>query len=392
MNNLMTVIDFSANDLRVVTGYYYKGNVYVLQALQGDTLPRDKDGFLEKEATETSLRLLLDTVKASLKNDAQHNPSLGAFIVLLAPVGFVLRSGIGRTETVDQHSRIAQIDFANGANMIHKQVKEDGKKILFDEPSLFIDDSRKNYETFPLGSLSDQLEIHADCQMIDEAYFDHYETILKDLKLDPYLTLLAPFAATSFFNHLGTPDAYLALDLEKDTSLLSFVQDHRLADSRVVPFGLSQGTQLASTSLGIDLSHVEELIRLFGLREDSGFGFRTDDRKTLQETSQALKNGFAPLVSAIKDFLVQHPLSPESPLILYGLGSDIEDLDTYFALALGRPAQVFTSHVIGARSKVFANALGALFAPSLNYLPKIPDPGEKANDPLAESDVLSRMK
>ena len=49
MSNLVTVIDFSSTDLRVLTGYYFKGQVYVLQALQGDILPRNEHGYLVKQ-------------------------------------------------------------------------------------------------------------------------------------------------------------------------------------------------------------------------------------------------------------------------------------------------------------------------------------------------------
>ncbi|MFA6829544.1 MAG: hypothetical protein WCR67_02415 [Bacilli bacterium] len=387
MSNLVTVIDFSSTDLRVLTGYYFKGQVYVLQALQGDILPRNEHGYLDKTACEQSLRILLDAIKKTLKTD-----DLGVFIPLLPPIGFQVKSGIGNTATVDPASHITQMDFSNCTNMIHKQVKTEGKKIIFDDPSVFIDDNKKQYDTFPLGSASDHLEVYADSQLIDEPCYRHYEAIVNDLKLDVYAFLLSPFCSVSFYNKFNNSKTFISVTIEKDYSIINYVSKHRLNDSIIFPFGIQQGIENACRILSIPFAHGEDLLNLFGLRDESGFGFTTDDRKTLRETSNAFKGGFEPLVQKIRSFSAEHLLPDDSQIVLDGPGSDIEDFGTYLFEELKRPNHTVDIKAIGARSKIFTSCLGAILVTSYNYLSPIVDSKRRVADPLLKTEVVRRTK
>ena len=128
MSNLVTVIDFSSSGLRVVTGYYFKGTVYALQALEGDPIHVGLDGYLDTKETEDSLSLLLGEAKEKLHNE------LGVFIALLPPDGFQVKSEEGKSTTVDPSSRITQVDYQNCINQINKKTKCEGKKIVYDDP------------------------------------------------------------------------------------------------------------------------------------------------------------------------------------------------------------------------------------------------------------------
>ena len=386
MSNLVTVIDFSSSGIRLVAGYYFKGTVYALQALEGDRIPLDGNGYLDKKKAEESLALLLEEARSKLKND------LGVYIALLPPDGFIVKSGEGKTTTVDPSSRIIQIDYVNCIHQVNKLAKLEGKHIVYDDPSLFADDNKKDYDTFPLGSMSDQLEVFADAEMVDEESFRHYESILMDLHLDIYMYLVAPFCSVAFLNFFGAPKSYIALDIEKDYCYLSYVSKHRMNDSKIIRFGLDEAINESGSLLNLSPEMTKDYMKLFGLRAESGFMFITNEGKTLQETSECFKKAFSKLVGYVREFIKSHDLADEVPLIILGSGGEIEGLDSYFVEELKRDDMVFSAKVIGARNRVFTNCLGALLVSSFNYQSPIQEARKKEGTQQFRNAAFSRSK
>lgn len=387
MENLITVIDFSASGLRLVTGYYFKGSVYVLQAMEGEPIHRNLQGFLDKKETEDSLSLLLQEAKRKLKNE------LGVYIALLPPDGFLVKSDEGKSATVDTSSRITQMDYVNCINQINKKTKTDHKHIVYDDPFLFGDDNKRNQDSFPEGNASDQLEVHADSQMVDDASFSYYESILKDLHLDIYMYFIAPFCTVSFINFFEVPSSYVLLDIEKNYSYLSYVYERRMNESIQLSFGIDDIVSSAKDTLKrLDEEKTLEYLNLFGLRNESGFVFQTEEGITLKDTSGAFEKALIPLLDATDSMLKRHEAGREVPLILSGPGSDIEELDGYFVKELKRETSIFFNKVIGARNKVYANCLGAILISSYKYQTPIQEARRKEGDTTFLNHSFSRNK
>jgi hypothetical protein len=384
MQNLVTAIEFASSGIRLVSGYCFHGKVYVTGALEGDALPLDKDGRLAKKETEQSLAILLSAAKK------QGTKEIGALIVCLPPDGFVVKSGDGRSTTVDPESRIDKIDFTNCVNMINKEVKADGKTVVFDDPFSFTDDNKHSYQTFPIGVKSDQLLVSADAEMIDSDSYQHYQQILQDLSLSPYLRLVSPMCGTSFINAFNAPESYLALDIEKDFSYLSYVQDKRLLDSKTLKGGVSMALSQASALLSVSPERASEFLNLYGFAADAGFGYFTDEKKTLKDIAAAFRAGFDPLRKDIQDFAQEKGVTAEQPLILFGPGSDIQGLDRFLTESLSRNVIIFTSKIIGARNKVFLNCLGAIRVTSNAYLGEVASARRRESDDAMKKSSFSR--
>lgn len=361
MDSIVTTIEFASSGIRLVSGYYFHGKVYVLAALEGDNIPLDADGLMDTKATEQSLALLLSTAKKSLKND------LGVIISLFPPDGFLVKQGQGRSTTVDPASRITQIDYANCISMINKDVKMEGKKVIYDDPVLFTDDNKRDFQSFPMGIQSDQLNVLADAHLISKDSFLHYEQILQDMGLTVYLNLIAPFSGTVFINSFEAPLSYVALDVEKDHFYMSYVSKKRFLFTENIRYGISDGVHAASQILKISEKNTNEALNLFGFSDNAGFDYQSDEKKTLKDFSNAFKSGFDPLVKEISRFINDHSLLQDTPIVFFGLGSDIELMDKYLSDSLKRPVYIFSAKVIGSRSKVFVDGLGAIKVSSFNY-------------------------
>jgi len=361
MQNLVTVIEFASSGIRLVSGYSFHGKVYVTSSLEGEPLPLDNKGFIDKKEAEQSLAILINTAKN------QGTKETGAFIALLPPVDFKSVEEEGHSTTIDTSSRITQTDFINCINIINKEVKEEGKQIIYDDPYLFLDDSKMTYTQFPIGKASDQLTVRADAQMISKDSFDHYMSILKDLQCPPYIVLCSTMGAVSFMKASNCPDDFISLDLEKDFSYLSFVREKRLKDSFALSYSLNSLVSKASQVLSLKEDRIRELITTYGLDSNPGFEFKTSEGLTLERISGALKEGLSDIRDSLSEYIRKLELNDTVPLVIYGPGGDILHLDKYLSYELKRPVLYFTSKVIGARSKTFLNCLGAIRISSLPY-------------------------
>ena len=386
MTNLVTVIDFSSSGLRIVTGYYFKGTVYALQAMEGEPISLDENGYLNKKETLQSLALLLQEAKSRLKGE------LGVYIALLPPDGFMVNSQETSCTTIDETSKIVQKDYANCISQINKKAKIENKKIVYDHPTLFGDDNKKDYENFPINAESDNLYVFADVMMVDESSFNHYDSILKELNLNIYMYLVAPFATVSFINFFGGPKSYICLDIEKDYTYVSYISKKRMNDTNRIPFGIDQMVEIASSELNLDKEKTYEYLKLYGLLKDPGFLFVTKENKTLEDTSAAFKKGLAPLIEMVNNFITKYNISPNVAIVISGIGADIDDLDKYLLNEFKRDNMVLFSKVIGARNKVYTNCVGAILISSFSYQNPIYVAEKLGNNQTFKADSFSRGK
>ena len=385
MANDVTVIDFSSSGIRVVVGYFFEGKCYVLDAMEGEAIPLDIHGFLEKKKSEESLHYLLSAVSNKLKRDP------GLVIPLYPADGFTVKSANGISTTVDPTGQITQVDFTNCSNMIEKEVRQEGKRFLFDEPTLFLDDSKNRYFDFPLGKISDSLDVMANGILIDDESYKHYRQILLDLNLDIYFELAAPQAATLLFNLFGAPKEYLGVDLEKDYTYFSYVTKGHIKSAKRSSYGMDNLVASSSEELGLSSERTRELLNLFGLRSKSGFSYMTPDKKTLEDTSSAFRSAFLPLIQEAEDFLAETSSTKGVQAIFYGPGSDIENLASTLESGLRIPVSTFLPKVIGARSKVFLNALGAIRASDFPYLPSYSEVEKRKGHQGLENTTFQRV-
>jgi hypothetical protein len=117
----------------------------------------------------------------------------------------------------------------------------------------------------------------------------------------------------------------------------------------------------------------------------------TPDKKTLEDTSSAFRSAFLPLIQEAEDFLAETSSTKEVQAIFYGPGSDIENLASTLESGLRIPVSTFLPKVIGARSKVFLNALGAIRASDFPYLPSYSDVEKRKGHQGLENTTFQRV-
>lgn len=389
MPETITVIDFASTGIRVVTGYYMKGCVYILNALEGEPLPLDENGYLEKKSCETSLALLLKTAKTNLKETG-----LGVMIAVLPSDGFFSKQGEGKTYTSDAGGHITQIDFTNATNMVEKQTKTPGKTILYNAPYSFGDDNQLGYTSFPQGHLSDHLSVLCDSLMVDESSYLHYQAILSDLHLDIYLQIPSPFGAVYSINFLAGGSTYLGLCLDRDSYTISHVYKKRLIKSKTVRFGIKDAILKASEILSIPFEKVDEHFALYGFEKDPGFLYKTDEGKTLEEYASAFHEAFKDMYDDLLQFHKENTMDAQEDmrLVFYGVGQDIPGFALELSEIVDLNAYGFSSYIIGARDSCYLNAIGGIILSAETYQKSIAKAKMRDGDMLMRNQSFSKKQ
>lgn len=359
--NNITVVDFTLSGIRVIYGYFFQGKVYVLQSLESSTLPLDENGYLSsKEATDV-LNMLLTTLREQTK------ANVNTVIPLYPANGFVVKQSASTVATIDPTSHIVQMDFINCCSMINKENKDKSTKIIYNEPIKFYDDYRREYSDFPIGVQSDHLSVKCYSHLISIDVYEHYRSILNSLNLNVYFELVSPVAASMFINYFDAPNDYIALDLEKEYIYLSHISNHHVIDSKYIKYGLNHITQTFANKISQSIERAEELINLFGLSDDSPFKFQTEEKLSVADINLELSHSFRTLIDYLNSYISSNSINNDTPLILYGLGGNILNITSFLSQSLNKQVKLFSPIVIGARSKSFVPALGALRASEFKY-------------------------
>lgn len=105
MDTQLTVIEFTPNSIKLLSGYQMKKQIYVLQCLEGEKLSLTENGFPKSTDLKESLLTLIATARKQLKID------LGPLVVLYPPCDFA-RMGVKENNvTGNVDSRITVDDF-----------------------------------------------------------------------------------------------------------------------------------------------------------------------------------------------------------------------------------------------------------------------------------------
>ncbi len=359
MNNIVTAIEINPSGIRLVTGYVYQEKVYVMEALIGDSIKVDANGFMDSKETEESIRVLLSTAKNALKCDLKN------FIILLPPDEFQVK--YASTTTVIMQETVQTQDFVNCNNMINKKAKETNLVCIYDDPVFFSTDNSSKSAIFPLGFKAENLSCEVDVHIISKVTFDYYAQIIKNLNIIPHLNLVSSFSLGKYLCSFKAPASFFTLYVDKDTCTLTLMKEKRISFSKVYDASYSQLVEFASRKLKITSERMDELIQTFGIMENETYPYRTEEGFNLSDIANAVKNSFSDFESIRNDMNTIDP-SGLIPVSLFGSIRQIDGLDSALVNFFQRSAQQFSSKVYGARSDEFLPCLGAIRLTSNSYL------------------------
>lgn len=382
MKNIVTAIELSPSGVRLVTGYVFQKKVYVLNSLIGEPISLDSNGYLNRKEVSDSLSVLLNTCKKSL-----NVPSLDNFIAILPPDEFQVRSGNTSSSTTNE--TISQKDYTNVVNMLNKQLKIENAYPIYDDPISFYVDNETPNPKFPLGERGESLGLSADVHFISKYSAEYYLKIFQDLGIAPFLKLVSPFALSSFLCSFKGPNEFFALQVENDYMYLSSSKNSRIRYSKAFDFGFDRVCGQVSETLGLSKERAGELISTFGLRNDAGFPYLTDEKKSLKDISGALEKALS-CFQSVADEMDRLEKDHVVPVILVGSKTKVDGLDSYLSQVWNRNIYSFSPKVIGARNDSLLCCLGGIRLSDNTYVTPLKENKVKVSELDFSHNGLSR--
>ena len=362
MEKRITTIEFLPDRIRLLVGYCHQKKIHVLYSAEGEELPFDENFLPDKDKAIASLNNLVNKAKRSLVT-----PTLGAIIVLLPPDDYIVKEEINRNEGVDGGITIQDFNYSRSA--VNKRFKGKDKihTLVYDDPILFGTDRGNNYE-LPLGMSADTFSVTFHVHFISTLAYTHFKEIYQAVLDHPsHMTLVSTFAAGGYFKNPHLPHNYFSIQIEKNYTYVSYVDNDHLVSSKIIPFGYDIALVEAENRFHLKTERALELMRLFGLREDAGFEFVTDEGISLKELSQAFKDGLKPLLEELKMETLKASDRDSDSIIFYGQGSKMEGLDHLIGELCDHSVLIINGKVIGCENIQFASHLGAILISDYVY-------------------------
>ncbi len=360
MDKQLTAIEFTTHNLRLLTGYCNGDSIFVMQCLEGENLKIAQNGLPDKSELNTSLMTLLNKAKSQLNLDA------GPLIFLYPPIGFSTMEVSENTPTASEDNRLAKSEYKSCYFRALKRVTPEKQNVYF-APYSFKVDSQVALDHFPLGTQTRSLEVDGDIHQIDSFAYQHFQSVIDESGLKPYIEMVSPYAATQFILLSYQHPSYLLLNLEHDYTMLSFVRNRRMVASTLLKNDLQILLRSYAETLGVTRERAEELIRTFGFLPKFDFDYQTDEGFRLDLLSQTLFKAAIPMIKEVRNLADQQSVPNEVPILLSGTGSEIFGIEACFNSSLHRETSLFGKKVLGVPNSSFLPSLGAIRAGFYNY-------------------------
>lgn len=381
MDTQLTVIEFTPNSIKLLSGYQMKKQIYVLQCLEGEKLSLTENGFPKNTDLKESLLTLIATARKQLKID------LGPLVVLYPPCDFA-RMGVKENNvTGNVDSRITVDDFRTCSIRAMKVTPPVETESLYFVPFSYGVDDCSNLVDFPLNRCSNGLEVEGDVHFINRNVLSFYQDIIYSagLKASVYLQMISTYANSNFVSLIESDENYLLLEMESEYTYLSFVKNKHVMSSHILRESLSEVTKRFAETLHISNDRAKELISTFGFLQNLEFEYETEEGFTLAQVSNTLLQSFLPLYKQIQEIIDEEEISANVPFVINGSCNSIFGIDYALKFFFKRGARASKGRVMGADYGVFDAALGAIDIANKNY--QVPRNNFRRN----ESDTKLKM-
>ena len=356
----MTVIEFTPENIRLISGYVKEEKIYLTNALEGEDLTIEGKLPVLREASE-SLKCLKEKALESI-ND------LGSVILVLPPFDFEVLSNIdGQEYPSNSDGNLTSSDYQNCFNRILNRARNCSAKgeIIDLHPFSFTIDSSERFEDYPTILRAQSLQVNADIHLIDPDFASFAREVLRRNQIEAKLTFVSSYARYEYLYQQRRLPSFYNLDIQAERIEVTTVVSRRITDAKILSKNGKDLLRAIAKELSISMERALELLKTFGFAGDPTFPFQTEEGITLSSLKTAAINAVRDLAQEV--YFSLRKTSEPIPMILSGTLAQIEDLDSLFSRLLSINVQAFHSPLFGAKSGAYESMLGALLLANKPY-------------------------
>ena len=356
----MTVIEFTPENIRLISGYVKEEKIYLTNALEGEDLTIEGKLPALREASE-SLKCLKEKALESIKD-------LGSVILVLPPFDFEVLSNIdGQEYPSNSDGNLTSSDYQNCFNRILNRARNCSAKgeIIDLHPFSFTIDSSERFEDYPTILRAQSLQVNADIHLIDPEFASFAREVLRRNQIEAKLTFVSSYARYEYLYQQRRLPNFYNLDIQAERIEVTTVVSRRITDAKILSKSGKDLLRAIAKELSISMERALELLKTFGFAGDPNFPFQTEEGITLSSLKTAAINAVRDLAQDV--YFSLKKTSEPIPMILSGTLAQIEDLDSLFSRLLAINVQAFHSPLFGAKSGAYESMLGALLLANKPY-------------------------
>ena len=356
----MTVIEFTPENIRLISGYVKEEKIYLTNALEGEDLTIEGKLPALREASE-SLKCLKEKALESIKD-------LGSVILVLPPFDFEVLSNIdGQEYPSNSDGNLTSSDYQNCFNRILNRARNCSAKgeIIDLHPFAFTIDSSERFEDYPTILRAQSLQVNADIHLIDPDFASFAREVLRRNQIEAKLTFVSSYARYEYLYQQRRLPSFYNLDIQAERIEVTTVASRRITDAKILSKNGKDLLKAIAKELSISMERALELLKTFGFAGDPNFPFQTEEGITLSSLKTAAINAVRDLAQEV--YFSLKKTSEPIPMILSGTLAQIEDLDSLFSRLLAINVQAFHSPLFGAKSGAYESMLGALLLANKPY-------------------------
>ena len=356
----MTVIEFTPENIRLISGYVKEEKIYLTNALEGEDLTIEGKLPVLREASE-SLKCLKEKALESIKD-------LGSVILVLPPFDFEVLSNIdGQEYPSNSDGNLTSSDYQNCFNRILNRARNCSAKgeIIDLHPFSFTIDSSERFEDYPTILRAQSLQVNADIHLIDPEFASFAREVLRRNQIEAKLTFVSSYARYEYLYQQRRLPNFYNLDIQAERIEVTTVVSRRITDAKILSKSGKDLLRAIAKELSISMERALELLKTFGFAGDPNFPFQTEEGITLSSLKTAAINAVRDLAQDV--YFSLKKTSEPIPMILSGTLAQIEDLDSLFSRLLAINVQAFHSPLFGAKSGAYESMLGTLLLANKPY-------------------------
>ena len=356
----MTVIEFTPENIRLISGYVKEEKIYLTNALEGEDLTIEGKLPALREASE-SLKCLKEKALESIKD-------LGSVILVLPPFDFEVLSNIdGQEYPSNSDGNLTSSDYQNCFNRILNRARNCSAKgeIIDLHPFSFTIDSSERFEDYPTILRAQSLQVNADIHLIDPDFASFVREVLRRNQIEAKLTFVSSYARYEYLYQQRRLPSFYNLDIQAEKIEFTTVVSRRITDAKILSKSGKDLLRAIAKELFISMERALELLKTFGFAGDPNFPFQTEEGITLSSLKTAAINAVRDLAQDV--YFSLKKTSEPIPMILSGTLAQIEDLDSLFSRLLSINVQAFHCPLFGAKSGAYESMLGALLLANKPY-------------------------
>ena len=356
----MTVIEFTPENIRLISGYVKEEKIYLTNALEGEDLTIEGKLPVLREASE-SLKCLKEKALESIKD-------LGSVILVLPPFDFEVLSNIdGQEYPSNSDGNLTSSDYQNCFNRILNRARNCSAKgeIIDLHPFSFTIDSSERFEDYPTILRAQSLQVNADIHLIDPDFASFAREVLRRNQIEAKLTFVSSYARYEYLYQQRRLPSFYNLDIQAERIEFTTVVSRRITDAKILSKSGKDLLRAIAKELSISMERALELLKTFGFAGDPNFPFQTEEGITLSSLKTAAINAVRDLAQDV--YFSLKKTSEPIPMILSGTLAQIEDLDSLFSRLLSINVQAFHCPLFGAKSGAYESMLGALLLANKPY-------------------------